>query len=185
MTVTGQFELAEVVANGIVNVLTENLPSIIAELNAGYNDGVTLEVPAAGHILPYITTEAALGAGTPLIGVAEMPATFEDDLISSVVAQHRFYIYVVEAHSDLATLVKLLRRYTRAVALAIQKDRNRPLEGKEPTMGRGNLAVWSVMLEATAPGPLLGDRDPSSPPGTPTSWLSWAGLVIKLKREEL
>lgn len=184
MTIVGKLELSEAVANGLVKVLTENLATVIPELNATFTDGVVLEVPVAGHVVPYITSEASLGAGTPLIGMAEMPAQFEDDLISSLTTQQRFYLYVVETHSDLATLTKLLRRYVRAIALAIQSDRVKPLEGKQAVLSREGLGVWSVMFEGTVPGPLL-DRDPDAPAAVPATFLSWSGLIVRCKREEI
>lgn len=178
----GGLELSEVVAEGIAQVLKERLPRAINEINAEKTD---IELPAPATIVPYIATEATTEAGMPIFGVADMPAQFEDDLVSSLTASYQFYVHVVVQNADHATLVKMLRRYVRAIALALQGDRTAQYEGKTPVLSREDIGVWALMFDTIQPGPLLGDRDPAAPDAPPTSWLSWSGIVVSCKREEL
>lgn len=177
-----ELELSESLAEGIAQVLEEHLPTAITEINAERTD---LELSQPALIVPYIGTEATTEGGMPIFGVADMPARFEDDLVSSLTASYEFYVHVVTANADHASLAKELRRYVRAIALALQKDRAAPLEGKSPILSREGMGVWALMFETIQPGPLLGERDPASPDAPPTTWLSWSGIVVSCKREEI
>lgn len=183
MALLENFEMTEVIAEGIAKVLEERLPTAIEEINAEKTD---LVLPPPAQILPYIGTEASTLAGMPIFGVADMPARFEDDLVTSLTAAYEFYVHVVVQDSDNGTLVKMLRRYLRAIAVSLQADRSAPLtEGKPSVLSREGLGIWALMFETIQPGPMLGDRDPNAPDAAPTSWLSWTGLVVSCKREEL
>lgn len=177
-----ELELTEVVADGIVQVLNEHLPTVINEINAAKTD-IVLEQPQ--QIVPYIGTEATTEGGMPIVGVADMPTTFEDDLVSSLTASHQFYVHVVLQDADHAALSKMLRRYVRAIAISLQRDRMAPLTGGSPVLSRGNIGVWALMFGSVQPGPMLGDRDPNAPDKVPSTFMSWSGLVVTCKREEI
>lgn len=186
MNILDEFGLSEVIAEGLGVVLQEHLPTVVEELNAALQErGDTLVLPAPAQILSTTSTEAATQAGMPLVAIADMPAEFEDDLVTDLTASHSFYVHVVIQDSDHETLTKLLRRYKQAIAIALQRDRSAPLTGGVSVLSREGLGVWALMFRATEPGPLLGERDPDSPDKAPSSYLSWSGIVVTCKREEI
>lgn len=182
MSILNELELGEVIAVGIAQVLEEHLATVIKEINAEKED---LELPLPAQIVPHATNEALTTAGMPIFGVSDMPAEFEDDLVSSLTATHKFYVHVVMQESDHQTLAKMLRRYVRAIAISLQRDRMKSYEGGTPVLGRGNIGVWALMFDSVQPGPMLGDQDPNSAGTVPTTYTSWSGLVVSCKHEEI
>jgi len=189
--ILNEFGLSEVVAKGLQTVLNEHLKTVVTELNtalAEYEadaEGGPLQLEAPAQVLDRIGSESDIEGGMPLVGIAELPAEFEDDLVQDLTAAHAYYVHVVVQHSDSETLSRTLRRYRQAMLIALQRDRIAPLQGGTPVLSREGLGVWALMFKATAPGPMLGERDPDSPDGPPNNYLSWDGFIVTCKREEV
>ena len=102
-------------------------------------------------------------------------------------AVHTLAIWVVVQEADHAILAKMLRRYVRAMALAIQQDRAH-LSGpgkNEQILSREAQSVWGLIFDGIIPGDMLEERTPNSSSEPPNSYLSWRGLIVSLKREEV
>lgn len=183
--ITKELELNEVVINNLLEVLKLNMPDFLTAINEQWNDGVELITPL--QFLPYRPNEASWEAGLPCVGVAELPTRFEDDNVSMLTSVPTLCIWVVVQEADHATLAKMLRRYTRAMMLAIQQDRvHASGSGKnEMILSRENSSVWGVKFEGSVPGDLLEERNPDAPSEPPTSYLSWTGLIVSMKRSEV
>jgi hypothetical protein len=171
--------LNEPLIDTLVGLFTEELPAVIRTLNTGYADSVTLEDPE--QILPYMPTESGLEAGMPLIAVTDGTSTFQDDTVFSLVGVHELGIVAVAQDTHHAELAKILRRYTRALMLCIQQDREKASAGLLPT----KTGAWYTGFGVIQPGPLLADRDPDAPAKQPSTFMSWSGFTIKCTREEI
>lgn len=183
--VTNQLGLSEPAIEALIKVLEENMPTIIEAINEQNEDGVELVTPL--QFVPYRPTRATWEAGLPCIGIAELPTRFEDDNVSMLTAVHSVCIWVVVQEADHATLAKMLRRYVRAIALAIQQDRAHMSgpHGNEMILSRETQSVWGLKFEGIVPGDMLEERTPDAASEPPTSYLSWSGVIVAMKREEI
>lgn len=187
MGVTHELELIEPVIDALLEVFRQNQEEVIEKLNEEYDDGIELTPIPEAQYYDYRPTEATWEKGLPCVGVAELPSRFEDDNVSMLIGVHTLCVWVVVNNADHGTLAKLLRRYTRMLALCIQKDRAfQSGPGKNiQIMSRETQAVWGTKFEGIVPGDMLEERPPDSPSEPPTSYLSWRGIIIALKREEI
>ena len=185
MSVNTEMQLSEPVILALLKVLEENMPDFIESLNEEFEDEAVLSLPV--QFLPWRPTQADWEAGLPCIGVAELPTRFEDDNVSMLTAVHSICIWVVVQEADHGTLAKLLRRYVRLITLAIQRDRAH-LSGPGKNimiLSRETQSVWGLKFEGIVPGDMLEERTPDSPSESPTSYLSWSGVIVSMKREEI
>lgn len=178
-----QLALAEPLIAAMVTLLQANLNATIDALNAANADAFSL--PHAAQILDYVPVPSTLQGGTPAVGCQELPAAFEDDLQFSMHALHRYAVVAIVENADQQTLVLQLRRMMQAIASTIQSDRMLGTTGGQGGIMRTQGGAWSVQFESTVPGPLLGDLDPLNPDGPPRSYLSWCGLELSSRRQEI
>ena len=174
--------LAEPLVQAMKKTLETRVPAAIEEINTGITDNVTID-PIAQY-LPYMPFAQALQGGLPILAVQRLGGVFEDDLQTVTHANHEYAVIAVVENADHETLALQLERTLQAAANAIQKDRVAELHGETSIM-RTEGGAWSVNFQRVEPGPLLGDLDPEAPNTPPRSYLSWLGLVMSSKREEI
>lgn len=172
-------QLSEPVVKQVVALLEANLATTIAALNQTVTDG--FEVPAPAQILDYVPVPSTLQGGTPAIGVQRLPATFVDDLVTSMDAIHQFAVVAILSHVDHRTLVWQLDRMAQAIGNVVQADRRQlPAGGILQQAG-----LWNVKFLRTEPGPMLGDLDPINPEAPPQTYLSWTLMLFEARRTEV
>lgn len=146
--------------------LVDDLPTVIAEINADVTDGFEIPSIEPASILSYIPPPSDR-LQPPTIGIGDGKSLFEDDIGSSATGRHELLVVVYEQASDQERLAETLRRWTQAIATVA-------LEGRR--LGDG---AWGTGLIGTAPGPTLTDN-----PEDPREWFSWSGLRLWAKRDE-
>jgi hypothetical protein len=176
------FKGQSILIKSLKELFEAHLPTIIDELNPTFTDGITIAHPA--QIVPYIPILSILSGGMPIVGIGEMPANFDDDLQFSLVGHHKIAVMVVLQNSDHESLTEELRRYTQAIQLTIQQDRERPLHNETPYLS-GKGGSWYTKFLATEPGPLLGEVSPLNEGEPPSSFTSWTGIALEMTREEI
>ena len=171
------------IIRALVELFGDPLEDIIDELNEADK---TYEIPQPVQVVPYIPMLSILSGGMPIIGIGDMPSTYEDDLQFSMFGKHKVAVMMIMNHSDHLTLTEYLRKYQHAVQLTIQQDREKPLHGEEPLLsGPKHGGILYTRFVATEPGPLLGEVNPQSADTPPTTYISWTGLALELTRTEI
>lgn len=178
-------QLAEPLVTAMVSLLTASLNTTIDALNASLVAGDPYPVPHVAQFLPFVPVPSSLQGGIPAVGVQELPAEFEDDLQFSMFGVHRYAVVGIVQHPDQQTLTMQLRRLMQAIAYTIQQDRGLGTVGGSGGVMRTQGGAMSVQFEATVPGPLLGDLDPTNPEAPPRVYLSWCGLELSSRRVEI
>jgi hypothetical protein len=178
-------QLEDPLIEAMVTLLKANLNGVIAELTASYTDAYNPEQVNPAQIFPFIPTASELQGGLPLIGVGGAGTEFEDDTQFSMNATHEYVVVAICQNADHRTLTLQLRRMIEAIAYTIQQDR---LLGT--TTGSGGImrdqgGALSVNFIRTQPGPVLGDVDPGRPAVTPSTYVSWTGLLLSSTRVEI
>ena len=160
-------ELNDPVIRAAHRRLVDELPAAAAEINASVTDG--FELPAIGdsQILTHIPPPSER-LQPPTIGIGDGRSQFEDDIGSSATGRHELLIVVYEQSSDQDALAWILRRWTQAIATVALDTRR---------LGDG---AWGTGLIGTAPGPTRTDN-----PDDPREWLSWSGIRLWAKRDEV
>lgn len=157
--------LNESYVNAIVAQLDANLSTVIDELNATAPDD-TYTILHARQVLDYVPSPELLTA-FPTIGVEDLPATFTDDLGSSMTTIPQQAVMVFIADPELAGLARKLRRYQQAILSTLLADR---------TLGD---KVWGLEPVRVVPGPALGTED------KPQTYMSWSAVVLRANVEAL
>lgn len=159
-------QLNEPVIAALKARLVDNLQAEIDNINSGVSDGYELEpIQQVLDFAPppeYLTT-------FPTIGLTDGTSVFEDDTGFAVTGRHEVLIVVYQQNPEQASLAWQLRRYTQAVSRVALAQRN---------LGSG---AWGTGLVEIAPGPLLENSDPKAV----AKWMSYAGVRIWAKREEV
>jgi hypothetical protein len=158
-------DLNEPAVHAVVGRLRERLGDVIAELNTGVEDGITIEPPTDEQILDFVP-QLELLVDFPTIGIQDLPSKFEDDIGSSATGRHLLGVVIFHANPDQRELAWQLRRYARAVASCV-------LAGRviEPD-------VWGVLLDKVEPGPTLSHEE------NPRTYMSWTAVTFDLRTEE-
>jgi hypothetical protein len=172
-------KLNEPVITALVKILEEGLPGTIESLNESLTDAFTLDEPV--EILPYMPIGSTLTNGMPIVYIQDLPSRFSNDLQTSMEGTHGIAVATVLQTADHQTLAWQLRRYTQAIAYTIQKDR----ELGVLSLMRKEAQVLYTEFAGTQPGPLLSDRNPDSAGEPPSSYLSWTGLLLECRRQEV
>lgn len=159
-------KLNEPIVVELAERIRADLPAIIAEINAEVTDGAELELIPDDRVLEYVPDAGSMQAGIPVIGIGDGPQSFEDDIGSSATGVYEQLIVVFVQDADQERLARLLRRYVRALAIVVLK--NRRLD-----------SAWGIGLRRIIPGPTLADNATS-----PQTWLSWTGVQIWCKTDE-
>lgn len=162
-----QIQLNEPAIAAVKQRLEDGLADVVDTINAETSDEISLPQPY--EILDYLPTPNVLN-DTPTIGIGDGPTTFEDDLGHYSIGRHELLIVVYVQHEDQRQLAWQLRRYLQAITRVVLDQRN---------LGDGG---WGTTLIGTRPGDTLGDV--GSDPDSVRSWLSWAGVAIRVKGDE-
>lgn len=162
---------------------TTRLNATIATFNSSISDSYSLQ-PIA-QFLPYLPIPSLLEGGTPVVGVSRLGGEFMDDLQVNMDAVHRLGVMCVIQNADQGALARQLERTLECIAYTIQQDR---LAGSP--VGTGSVmkqqgGAWAVNFDGYEAGPVLGEKDPTAPPGPPSSFLSWDLLLISARRTEI
>lgn len=160
------FLLNEPLVTALRARLASDLAAQIAVVNARVTDGFTISAP--GTILDYVPSadEAAGMSGTgTVLGIGDLPATFEDDTGFSVTGRHALNIVAFAFNADQRALAWQLRRYTQAITTVALATRR---------LGD----AWGVGLGRVIPGPTLDVTE------SPRTWMSWSGVEIRAQRSE-
>lgn len=170
--------LAEPLIAGMVQLLSTELPAVVATANLDLPDSFTIPLPA--QYLDFFPSEAELQGGMPIVAVGESTegAVFVDDLQSTVDSVYEYAVGIIHQEADHETLVKNLRRLSVCVAYTIQADR---LLGPHGIM-RG-IGAFSVNFLRAEPGPMvpMGPLDSGQPPH---AWLSWSSFIMSSRHNE-
>jgi hypothetical protein len=150
----------------IVAQFTTQKTAITAAINVGVAADLAIVEPA--QVLDFAPTPATLEGDLPLIGIADFPTRFEDDLVHSLTGIHQLAILAAIANPDERALAWQLRRYRSLIARMIQVDR---------TFGG---LCRPAMFDQIAPGPMMGNTNPERE----HSYLSWFYYVITCKVDE-
>jgi hypothetical protein len=164
------FELTEPIVAALVERLENELPAVLAAINAGVTDGYELRAPQL--IIPQVPSVGTLRQW-PTIGIQDLGLTFEDDIGSSFVAVAGLVVLVFEQSANLMELSWRLRRWERALVSILPKNRSLG-PASDPD-------AYSVQPVRTIPGPTLGD---SEDPKLVKTHVSWTGLELRCYREE-
>lgn len=181
MSDIADFQGAAPIAAAFAGLLQANLPGVITALNSSYADAYTLALPA--QYLDYLASPSEVLGGTPIVacGEGDGPSVFEDDLQTSVTADHPLLIVIYLQNADRKSLGVQLRRYMQAILQVVNTDR-KAYPGSVTATEAG---VWGTRLTAWQPGPMLADMDPTGDDQQPPrSWLSWSCLAVRCKRTE-
>lgn len=163
----------EPIKDGLVAMLKSDLPTIVDQVNAEHTDGYT--IGQAHAILDHVPPVETLFE-TPLIGVAEGPQRFEDDIGSSATGVSELVVVVYVQADDQQTLVKHLLRWRLALLRGcLPAARAIP----HPTQAGVN-AAWSVRPLRVDPGQTLGEMDAEQV----KTWLSWVRVVLEVRHDE-
>lgn len=159
-------QLNEPVIAALKGRLENNLQAAIDDINAGVADGFELEpvqqVLGFAPLPEYLTT-------FPTVGITDGASTFEDDMAFAVTGRHEILVVIYQQNADQEALAWQLRRYTQAICQVILANRN--LDD----------AAWGTGLIEIAPGPALENSDPDAV----AKWMTYAGVRIWAKREEV
>lgn len=156
------------IVTAVVERLEQALPDLIAEINAESENGVELREPE--KVYPFVPSVGLLRMW-PAIGLQVLPASLQDDIGSSAVAQCDIAAIAFEQDADLAALGWKLLLWEEALASVL-------LDGRELDAGR---AAYGVTLLPTRPGPTLGDHED---PEQVRTYTSWTAVPIRCLREE-
>lgn len=160
------FDMGAVIVPAIVAQFEANAAAVVAAINAQVTDQITIDAPA--QILDFAPTPATLEGTLPLIGVADFPTKFEDDLVHSITSINQFAILAAVANVDERALAWQLRRYRTLIARLIQLDR---------TFGG---VCRPALFDQVQPGPYLENTNPERP----HTWLSWFYFIITCRLDE-
>lgn len=163
----------EPVIDGLVKRLQDELPAIVTQVNSEHTDGVAIKPPdkVLDHVPPVETL-----FDTPLVGVAEGPQRFEDDIGSSATGISEIIVVCYVQSDDQQTLVTHLRRWRTALLRGcLPATRTIP-----HATTAGVNAAWAVNLVRVEPGQTLGEMEAEQV----RSWLSWVRLVLEARHDE-
>lgn len=160
------FQMGNIIVPAIVAQFEANAAAKVRAINDQVTDGITIPDPA--QILDFAPTPATLEGALPLIGIADFPSRFEDDLVTSITGVHQFAIIVALSNVEERALAWQLRRYRSLIADLIQVDR---------TFGG---VCRPALFDQVQPGPYLENTNPERP----HSWLSWFYYLITCRRGE-
>lgn len=156
-------ELSEPIIEAITTRLDSELGDVIDSINAEVEDGYQLDPPF--EVLDYVPP-LRLMTNFPLVCVADGGSRFEDDTSWSATGVHKFIVVVFIEDLDQRGLARKLRRYSKALATVVLRDRN-----LAPV-------AWGVTLDRIEPGPTLGRRQ------GPNTRLSWVAVSFTAKTDE-
>lgn len=160
------FQFGNIIIPAIVAQFEANAAAAVRAINDDVADGITIPEPA--QILDFAPTPATLETALPVIGIADFPTRFEDDVVSSLTGVHQFAIIAVLSNVDERALAWQLRRYRVLIANLLQLDR---------TFGG---VCRPALFDQAQPGPYLENTNPERP----HSWLSWFYFLITCRRGE-
>lgn len=165
--------LSSGVVRACIERLDQDLPAVIAEINADVPDGEEIEAPKA--IFPIVPSPGLL-VDYPAVGFRWMPSRLEDDTGGSATGVHELACVYFLVNPDLELLGWQLAHYASALTTVLLRDRR---IGSGAANGDG---AWGVTFVNWLPGPTLGDADD---PEQVKTYLSYGAIVLRFKREEL
>lgn len=158
------YSLWEPLVDALVTRLQTNLAATVTEINAATTDGYTITAADPAWILPYPPQPEMLtqvGApGVPVIGVQAMPATYTDDIGTSLTGHYTLGILCFLADADQKGLVRRLGRQLQAITTVALSGRN---------LGA---AAYGTTLRRVVPGPSIDVQE------NPRTWISWGCVEI-------
>lgn len=161
-----RYQMAAELVPAIVAQFEANKQAQVDAINADITDGFTIELPQ--QIVDFAPTPATLEGSLPLLGIADFPTRFEDDLVHSTTSVCQFAIMAAIADPDQRALAWKLRRYRTLIANLIQVDRT--FGGK----------CWTTLFDQIAPGPYMANTNPERD----LAYLSWFYFLITCRRDE-
>lgn len=166
------FSGPEAIANALVARLISDLPGQIDTINSQVTDGYTIDYMGDDRVLDFIPGPGELSAGVPVIGIEDGIGRIEDDIGFAATGVYGFSVYTFDQDPEKVALARKLRRWQRALASALMRDRR---------LSDGSGAVgWGITLARWLPGDTLGVEDPDRG----KTWLSWAGVEVVCKSDE-
>lgn len=161
-----RYQMSAALVPAIVAQLETNAQAQVDAINAAVTDGFTIDAPV--QVLDFAPTPASLEGALPLLGVADFPTRFEDDLIHSTTIVCQFAIVAVIANVDERALAWQLRRYRTLIANLVQVDR---------TFGG---VCRPALFDQVQPGAYMENTNPERG----HSWLSWFYYLITCRTDE-